>query len=134
MCSCVVFFHIFLTVHVYCLSSVPKSSHYFLDLLLVEGSALARMVLRYQRKSLYEDQSRSSSDVNFYEDAMEKSDDWTFLPDPLVDSVFRQSDDVDSEGTIAKIEMQFKQMSDIALKGRGDFYMNWGGHNPPHFE
>nr|XP_056703232.1 leucine-rich repeat serine/threonine-protein kinase 2 [Euleptes europaea] len=63
------------------------------------GSVLARMVLRYQRRSSYEDQAKSSSDVNIEEDALEKDDDWAFLPDPLVDSIFRLNDDVDSEGS-----------------------------------
>ncbi|XP_066490091.1 leucine-rich repeat serine/threonine-protein kinase 2 isoform X1 [Tiliqua scincoides] len=77
----------------------------------IEGSALARMVLRYQKKSSYEDQSRSSSDVNSSEDAMEKLDDWAFLPDPFVDSVFSQSDDVDSEGSDSAFLMKKKSYS-----------------------
>ncbi|XP_042325555.1 LOW QUALITY PROTEIN: leucine-rich repeat serine/threonine-protein kinase 2 [Sceloporus undulatus] len=63
------------------------------------GSALARMVLSYQRTSSYADQSSASSDVNTCEDTMEKCEDWAFLPDPLVDNVFRLSDDIDSEGS-----------------------------------
>nr|XP_020652644.1 leucine-rich repeat serine/threonine-protein kinase 2 isoform X1 [Pogona vitticeps] len=58
------------------------------------GSALARMVLRYQRTSSYEGQSSINSDVSSCED-----NDWAFLPDPLTDSVFRLSDDIDSEGS-----------------------------------
>ncbi|XP_062990196.1 leucine-rich repeat serine/threonine-protein kinase 2 [Elgaria multicarinata webbii] len=63
------------------------------------ASALARMVLRYQRTSSYEDQSKSSSDVNHCEDAMEKCDDWAFLPDLLIDNVFRSSDSEGSESS-----------------------------------
>ncbi|XP_074798547.1 leucine-rich repeat serine/threonine-protein kinase 2 isoform X1 [Natator depressus] len=61
------------------------------------GSALARMVLRYQMKSFSEDQSRSNCNVTFSEDALDKSDDWIFMPELLVDSVFLLSDDIDSE-------------------------------------
>lgn len=57
------------------------------------------MVLRYQRTSSYKDQS--SSDTDSQNDEMQKWDEWTFLPDPLVDSVFSLSDDVESEGTFA---------------------------------
>ncbi|KAH0616512.1 hypothetical protein JD844_027663 [Phrynosoma platyrhinos] len=88
------------------------------------GSALARMVLSYQRTSSYEDQSRSSSDVNTCEDTMEKCEDWAFLPDPLVDSVFRLSDDIDSEGSESSYLVKRKSNSvatadlhkDIALQ------------------
>ncbi|XP_026533023.1 leucine-rich repeat serine/threonine-protein kinase 2 [Notechis scutatus] len=61
------------------------------------SSALAVMVLRYQRTSSYEDQSRA--DVNSQNDEMEKLNEWTFLPDPLVDNVFSLTDDIDSEGS-----------------------------------
>ncbi|XP_067324906.1 leucine-rich repeat serine/threonine-protein kinase 2 isoform X1 [Anolis sagrei] len=88
------------------------------------GSALARMVLRYQRTSSYDDQSRSSSDVNTSEDTVEKSEDWAFLPDPLVDNVFRLSDDIDSEGSESSYLVKRKSNSvatadlhkDIALQ------------------
>uniref|UniRef100_A0A8D2LCR7 non-specific serine/threonine protein kinase n=1 Tax=Varanus komodoensis TaxID=61221 RepID=A0A8D2LCR7_VARKO len=73
------------------------------------GSALARMVLRYQRTSNYEDQSRSSSDVNSCDDAMEKCDDWTVLPDPLLDNVFHLSDD--SEESESSVLMKKKSNS-----------------------
>ncbi|XP_074683864.1 leucine-rich repeat serine/threonine-protein kinase 2 [Strix aluco] len=63
------------------------------------GSALARMVLKFQMKSISEDGSRASSDLNFSEDGMEKNYDWNFISDPLVDSVFPLSDDIDSEGS-----------------------------------
>ncbi|KAM9169265.1 leucine-rich repeat serine/threonine-protein kinase 2 [Pangshura tecta] len=63
------------------------------------GSALARMVLRYQMKSFSKDRSRSSSDVTSSEDVLDKSDDCTCMAEPLVDSVFCFSDDTNSEGT-----------------------------------
>ncbi|XP_065410295.1 leucine-rich repeat serine/threonine-protein kinase 2 isoform X3 [Chrysemys picta bellii] len=75
------------------------------------GSALARMVLRYQMKSFSEDRSRSSSDVTFSEDVLDKSDDWIFMPEPLVDSVFRLSDDIDSEGSEGSFLMKKKSNS-----------------------
>lgn len=71
---------------------------------------MARMVLRFQRRSSYEDQSRSVSGVISSEDTVEKSNDWAFPPDPLVDSVFRHSDDIDSEGTSAKKEFAIGYM------------------------
>lgn len=49
-------------------------------------------------KSFSEDQSRSSCNVTFSEDALDKSD-WIVMPELLVDSVFLLSDDIDSEGT-----------------------------------
>ncbi|NWX52742.1 LRRK2 kinase, partial [Steatornis caripensis] len=63
------------------------------------GSALARMVLKFQMKNISEDRSRASSDVNFCEDGVDKNCDWNFISDPLVDSVFPLSDDIDSEGS-----------------------------------
>ncbi|XP_069739337.1 leucine-rich repeat serine/threonine-protein kinase 2 isoform X1 [Phaenicophaeus curvirostris] len=63
------------------------------------GSALARMVLKFQMKTISEDRSRASSDLNVSEDGVDKNYDWTFISDPLVDSVFPLSDDVDSEGS-----------------------------------
>ncbi|XP_060100725.1 leucine-rich repeat serine/threonine-protein kinase 2 isoform X2 [Heteronotia binoei] len=78
------------------------------------GSVLARLVLRYQRKSSYEDQSKSSSDVNTEEDALEKYDDWAFLPDPSVDDVFRMNDDVDSEGSESSFITK-KKSSSVAI-------------------
>ena len=62
------------------------------------GSALARMVLKFQMKNISEDRSRASSDLNFSEDSVDKNYDWNFISDPLVDSVFPFSDDIDSEG------------------------------------
>uniref|UniRef100_A0A8B9N9C6 non-specific serine/threonine protein kinase n=1 Tax=Accipiter nisus TaxID=211598 RepID=A0A8B9N9C6_9AVES len=63
------------------------------------GSALARMVLKFQMKNISEDRSRASSDLNFSEDGVDKNYDWNFISDPLVDSVFPFSDDIDSEGS-----------------------------------
>ncbi|XP_075783504.1 leucine-rich repeat serine/threonine-protein kinase 2 isoform X2 [Pelodiscus sinensis] len=77
------------------------------------GTALARMVLKYQMKSFSEDRSRSSSDVTFSEDALDKSDDWIFMPEPLVDSVFRLSDDIDSEGSEGSFLM--KKSTSVAV-------------------
>lgn len=62
------------------------------------GSALARMVLKYQMKNISEDRSGASSDLNFSEDGVDKNYDWNFISDPLVDTVFPSSDDIDSEG------------------------------------
>lgn len=62
------------------------------------GSALARMVLKFQMKNISEDRSRASSDPNLSEDGVDRNYDWNFIPDPLVDSIFPLSDDIDSEG------------------------------------
>uniref|UniRef100_A0A7M4F8T5 Leucine rich repeat kinase 2 n=1 Tax=Crocodylus porosus TaxID=8502 RepID=A0A7M4F8T5_CROPO len=75
------------------------------------GSALARMVLRYQMKSFSEYRSRSCSDVTSCDDPLDKSYDWTFLPDPLVDNVFRLSDDLDSEESESSFHMKKKSNS-----------------------
>ena len=56
------------------------------------------MVLKFQMKNISEDRSRASSDLNSSEDGADKNDDWHFISDPLVDSVFPLSDDIDSEG------------------------------------
>ncbi|EMP38944.1 Leucine-rich repeat serine/threonine-protein kinase 2 [Chelonia mydas] len=77
------------------------------------GSALARMVLRYQMKSFSEDQSRSSCNVTFSEDALDKSD-WIVMPELLVDSVFLLSDDIDSEGSEGSFLMK-KKYNSIAV-------------------
>ena len=66
----------------------------FLDV----GSTLARMVLRYQMKSAVEEGAASGSRRNLSEEILDKFDEWTFIPDSYVDSVFGQSDDLDSEG------------------------------------
>lgn len=53
------------------------------------------MVLRYQMKSAVEEGAASGSDRNFSEEVINE---WTFIPESYVDSVFGQSDDLDSEG------------------------------------
>ncbi|XP_021092171.1 leucine-rich repeat serine/threonine-protein kinase 2 [Heterocephalus glaber] len=63
------------------------------------GSMLARMVLRYQMKSAVEEGAASGGGGNFSENVLDKFDDWTFIPDSSMDSVFGQSDDLDSEGS-----------------------------------
>uniref|UniRef100_A0A8C5KHR9 Leucine-rich repeat serine/threonine-protein kinase 2 n=1 Tax=Jaculus jaculus TaxID=51337 RepID=A0A8C5KHR9_JACJA len=63
------------------------------------GSLLARTVLRYQKKSAMDEAAASDSDVNYPDDVLQKFDDWIFIPDSSVDSVFGQSDDLDSEGS-----------------------------------
>ncbi|XP_032659878.1 leucine-rich repeat serine/threonine-protein kinase 2 [Chelonoidis abingdonii] len=78
------------------------------------GSALARIVLRYQMKSFSEDRSRSSSDVTSSEDVLDKSDDCTCMAEPLVDSVFRFSDDTNSEGSESSFLMK-KKFNSIAV-------------------
>lgn len=66
------------------------------------GSTLARMVLRYQMKTSLEEGAASGSNGNFPEGVLDKFDEWTFIPDSYVDSVFGQSDDLDSEGIYYK--------------------------------
>lgn len=56
------------------------------------------MVLKFQMKNISEDRSRASSDPNLSEDGVDRNYDWNFIPDPLVDSIFPLSDDIDSEG------------------------------------
>ncbi|XP_075001871.1 leucine-rich repeat serine/threonine-protein kinase 2 [Calonectris borealis] len=63
------------------------------------GSALARMVLKFQMKNISENRSKASSDLNFSEDGVDKNYDWNFISDPLVDSDFPLNDDIDSEGS-----------------------------------
>ncbi|KFP00259.1 Leucine-rich repeat serine/threonine-protein kinase 2, partial [Calypte anna] len=63
------------------------------------GSALARMVIKFQMKNISEDRSRTSSDPNISEDGVDKNYDWNFISDPLVDSLFPLSDDIDNEGS-----------------------------------
>ncbi|KAM8978540.1 leucine-rich repeat serine/threonine-protein kinase 2 isoform X1 [Sarcophilus harrisii] len=75
------------------------------------GSSLARMVLRYQLKSLSEDEPISGSDGSFPEDDLDKFGDWTFIPDSSLDCVFGQSDDLDSEGSEGSIFMKKKSSS-----------------------
>lgn len=56
------------------------------------------MVLRYQTKSSVAEGAASGSDGDFSEQVLDKFDQWTFIPESYVDSVFGQSDDLDSEG------------------------------------
>lgn len=53
-------------------------------------------------KSVVEEGAASGSDGNFPEEVLDKFDEWTFIPDSCVDSVFGQSDDLDSEGMYSK--------------------------------
>lgn len=55
------------------------------------------MVLRHQRESDVGEGAASGSDGNLSE-VLDKLDEWTFIPESYVDSVFAQSDDLDSEG------------------------------------
>lgn len=64
-------------------------------------------------KSFSEYKSRSYSDVTFCDDPLDKSYDWTFLPDPLVDNVFHLSDDLDSEGTFILGILSFLYNADL---------------------
>ncbi|XP_043824510.1 leucine-rich repeat serine/threonine-protein kinase 2 isoform X2 [Dromiciops gliroides] len=75
------------------------------------GSALARMVLRFQMKSLSEDGPISGSDGSFSEDHLDKFSDWTFIPESSVDCVFGHSDDLDSEGSEGSFLMKKKSSS-----------------------
>uniref|UniRef100_A0A669PEU4 non-specific serine/threonine protein kinase n=1 Tax=Phasianus colchicus TaxID=9054 RepID=A0A669PEU4_PHACC len=78
------------------------------------GSALARMVLKYQMKNISEDRSGTCSDLNFSEDGMDKNYDWDFISDPLVDTVFPSSDDIDSEGSEGSL-FRKKKSNSIAV-------------------
>ncbi|NXO52619.1 LRRK2 kinase, partial [Aramus guarauna] len=78
------------------------------------GSALARMVLKFQMKNISEDRSRAFSDLNFSEDGVDKNYDWNFISDPLVDSVFPLSDDIDSEGSEGSL-LTKKKSNSIAV-------------------
>ncbi|XP_003640388.5 leucine-rich repeat serine/threonine-protein kinase 2 isoform X1 [Gallus gallus] len=78
------------------------------------GSALARMVLKYQMKNISEDRSGASSDLNFSEDGVDKNYDWNFISDPLVDTVFPSSDDIDSEGSEGSV-FRKKKSNSIAV-------------------
>ncbi|KAM8802869.1 leucine-rich repeat serine/threonine-protein kinase 2 [Rhynchonycteris naso] len=81
------------------------------------GSTLARMVLRYQMKSSVEEGDASGSDGNFTE-VLDKFDEWSFTPDSYMDSVFGQSDDLDSEGSEGSFLMK-KKSNSISV---GEFY------------
>ncbi|XP_053413257.1 leucine-rich repeat serine/threonine-protein kinase 2 [Nycticebus coucang] len=82
------------------------------------GSTLARMVLRHQMRSSVEEGAASGSDRNFPEDVLDKLDEWTFIPDSSVDSVFAQSDDLDSEGSEGSFLVK-KKSNSISV---GEFY------------
>lgn len=60
------------------------------------------MVLRYQMKTAVAEGAAAGSDGNFSEGVLDKLDEWTFIPDSSMDSVFGQSDDLDSEGIYCK--------------------------------
>lgn len=59
------------------------------------------MILRYQVKSSVAEGAASGSDGDFSEQVLDKFDQWTFIPESYVDSVFGQSD-LDSEGIYYK--------------------------------
>uniref|UniRef100_A0A8W4FN81 non-specific serine/threonine protein kinase n=1 Tax=Sus scrofa TaxID=9823 RepID=A0A8W4FN81_PIG len=82
------------------------------------GSTLARMVLRYQMKSAVEEGAASGSRRNLSEEILDKFDEWTFIPDSYVDSVFGQSDDLDSEGSEGSFLVK-KKANSISV---GEFY------------
>uniref|UniRef100_A0A7N9IDF8 Leucine-rich repeat serine/threonine-protein kinase 2 n=1 Tax=Macaca fascicularis TaxID=9541 RepID=A0A7N9IDF8_MACFA len=82
------------------------------------ASTLARMVIRYQMKSAMEEGAASGSDGNFSEDVLSKFDEWTFIPDSSMDSVFAQSDDLDSEGSEGSFLVK-KKSNSISV---GEFY------------
>ncbi|XP_077871012.1 leucine-rich repeat serine/threonine-protein kinase 2 isoform X3 [Ictidomys tridecemlineatus] len=82
------------------------------------GSILARMVLRHQMKSAVEEGAASGGVGNFSEDVLDKFDEWTFIPDSSMDSVFGQSDDLDSEGSEGSFLVK-KKSNSISV---GEFY------------
>ncbi|XP_073079894.1 leucine-rich repeat serine/threonine-protein kinase 2 isoform X2 [Manis javanica] len=81
------------------------------------GSTLARMVLRHQRESDVGEGAASGSDGNLSE-VLDKLDEWTFIPESYVDSVFGQSDDLDSEGSEGSFLVK-KKSNSINV---GEFY------------
>ncbi|KAM4882699.1 leucine-rich repeat serine/threonine-protein kinase 2 isoform 2-T2 [Thomomys bottae] len=82
------------------------------------GSILARMVLRLQMRSTVEEGAAAGSDGNFSEDVLDKLSEWTFIPDSSTDSVFGQSDDLDSEGSESSFLVK-KKSNSISV---GEFY------------
>ncbi|XP_073939233.1 leucine-rich repeat serine/threonine-protein kinase 2 isoform X2 [Castor canadensis] len=84
------------------------------------GSMLARMVLRYQMKTAVAEGAASGSDGNFSEGVLDKLDEWTFIPDSSMDSVFGQSDDLDSEGSEGSFLVK-KKSNSISV---GEFYQD----------
>ncbi|XP_063119437.1 leucine-rich repeat serine/threonine-protein kinase 2 isoform X1 [Rattus norvegicus] len=75
------------------------------------GSVLARKVLRYQMRNTLQEGVASGSEGNFSEDALAKFGEWTFIPDSSMDSVFGQSDDLDSEGSESSFLVKKKSNS-----------------------
>ncbi|GAB1299751.1 Leucine-rich repeat serine/threonine-protein kinase 2 [Apodemus speciosus] len=75
------------------------------------GSVLARKVLRYQMRNTLQEGVASGSDGNFSEDVLAKFGEWTFIPDSSMDSVFGQSDDLDSEGSESSFLVKKKSNS-----------------------
>ncbi|EDL04311.1 mCG141210, isoform CRA_b, partial [Mus musculus] len=75
------------------------------------GSVLARKVLRYQMRNTLQEGVASGSDGKFSEDALAKFGEWTFIPDSSMDSVFGQSDDLDSEGSESSFLVKRKSNS-----------------------
>ncbi|XP_075455857.1 leucine-rich repeat serine/threonine-protein kinase 2 isoform X2 [Ascaphus truei] len=63
------------------------------------GPILARTVLRYQRKNIVADDSRSSGGFGCTEDMHDKGDDCPLMPDVSDDVGLPYSDDIDSEGS-----------------------------------
>uniref|UniRef100_A0A8I3WMF5 Leucine-rich repeat serine/threonine-protein kinase 2 n=1 Tax=Callithrix jacchus TaxID=9483 RepID=A0A8I3WMF5_CALJA len=84
------------------------------------ASTLARMVIRYQMKSAMEEGAALGSNGNFSEDVLHKFDEWTFIPDSSMDSVFAQSDDLDSEGSEGSFLVK-KKSNSISV---GEFYQD----------
>ncbi|MEE6481226.1 hypothetical protein FKM82_012791 [Ascaphus truei] len=64
-----------------------------------KGPILARTVLRYQRKNIVADDSRSSGGFGCMEDMHDKGDDCPLMPDVSDDVGLPYSDDIDSEGS-----------------------------------
>lgn len=74
------------------------------------GSTLARMVLRCQAQSTGPEGAACSSKEPGSED-LDQFDDWAFIPESCVDSVFGQSDDLESEGSGGSFLMKKKPNS-----------------------
>lgn len=74
------------------------------------GSTLARMVLRCQAHSMGPENTASSSEAPVPE-TLEQFDDWTFISETFVDSVFGPCDDLDSEGSGSSFLMKKKPNS-----------------------
>ncbi|KAM5335932.1 leucine-rich repeat serine/threonine-protein kinase 2 isoform 2-T2 [Glossophaga mutica] len=92
------------------------------------GCSLARMVLRYQMKSAAEEGAASGSNGHFSEEVLNKCDEWTFIPESYMDSVFAQSDDLDSEGSEGSF-LEKKKSNSISV---GEFYRDPAlQHNSP---